>query len=74
MDISKAEILHLGWKSSRAKKCNYIKALENNVYYMYINKEIITIKDYNSETIFKGAIDCSDELNTLMYQLGITKI
>jgi len=74
MDISKAEILHLGWTSSRVKKCNYIKVIEDIVYYMYINKGIITIKDYNSETIFKGAIDCPDELNTLMYQLGITKI
>ncbi len=74
MDISKAEFLHLGWVVSRIRKANYKIIKEHNIYYMYIVKETIIIKDYNNETIFRGTLDCPDELNTLMYQLGITKI
>lgn len=60
--------------ASKIRKANYKILLDHDNYYMYINQEIITIKNYDNETIFKGHLDCPDELNTLMYQLGITKI
>tara|TARA_R110000868_G_scaffold104015_1_gene286105 strand:- start:325 stop:570 length:246 start_codon:yes stop_codon:yes gene_type:complete len=81
MDISKAEFLHLGWESCRTGGSKYKFITKNKIYYMWIISDIIEIKiatlkklAVNSETIFKGTLDCPDELNTLMYQLKITKI
>jgi hypothetical protein len=80
-DITKAEILHLGWKISKAYGCRYKYTTNVNTYYMWITFDVITIRICkpkqqvkDSTIIFIGNLECIDELNTLMYQLGITKI